>query len=102
MSLCKHCHDSTKRFVEKHGFRPDIGLDGRPLDPNHPVYGDAVKPARPKTVKPIGPSRRRPRERVANALLLADQRFELATRRVGHLAANPETRRDSSAASVIS
>jgi hypothetical protein len=26
-SLCKECHDSTKRFVELHGFRPDIGLD---------------------------------------------------------------------------
>jgi hypothetical protein len=21
------------------GFRPDVGLDGWPLDPNHPVYG---------------------------------------------------------------
>ena len=37
-SLCKSCHDSTKRFIEKHGFRPDIGLDGMPLDPRHPVY----------------------------------------------------------------
>ena len=37
-SLCKRCHDSTKRFVETRGFRPDIGLDGWPLDPNHPVY----------------------------------------------------------------
>jgi hypothetical protein len=27
-SLCKECHDSTKRFIELHGFRPDIGLDG--------------------------------------------------------------------------
>ena len=30
MSLCKRCHDSTKRFVETRGFRPDIGLDGWP------------------------------------------------------------------------
>ena len=37
-SLCKSCHDSTKRFVELRGFRPDIGLDGWPLDPRHPVY----------------------------------------------------------------
>jgi 5-methylcytosine-specific restriction endonuclease McrA len=37
-SLCKRCHDSTKRFIETHGFRPDIGLDGMPLDPRHPVY----------------------------------------------------------------
>jgi hypothetical protein len=28
---------SAKRFVELHGFRPDIGLDGWPLDPNHPA-----------------------------------------------------------------
>jgi hypothetical protein len=25
-------------MVELHGFRPDIGIDGWPLDPNHPVY----------------------------------------------------------------
>ena len=25
-SLCKGCHDSTKRFVETRGFRPDVGL----------------------------------------------------------------------------
>jgi hypothetical protein len=37
-SLCKGCHESTKRMVETRGFRPDIGLDGWPLDPNHPVY----------------------------------------------------------------
>jgi hypothetical protein len=37
-SLCKECHDSTKRFVELHGFRPDIGLDGWPLDLRHPCY----------------------------------------------------------------
>jgi 5-methylcytosine-specific restriction enzyme A len=38
MSLCKRGHDSTKRLVETRGFRPDIGLDGWPLDPCHPVY----------------------------------------------------------------
>jgi 5-methylcytosine-specific restriction enzyme A len=27
-SLCKQCHDSTKRLVERRGFRPDIDLDG--------------------------------------------------------------------------
>jgi len=37
-SLCKRCHDSTKRFVEMRGFRPDIGIDGRPIDSRHPVY----------------------------------------------------------------
>jgi hypothetical protein len=25
-----------KRFVEQRGYRPDCGLDGYPLDPNHP------------------------------------------------------------------
>jgi hypothetical protein len=38
-SLCNECHDSAKRFVELRGFRPDIGLDGWPLDPRDPVYG---------------------------------------------------------------
>src|SRR5262249_9795861 len=37
-SLCKRCHDSTKRFVETRGFRADVAIDGWPLDPNHPVY----------------------------------------------------------------
>jgi 5-methylcytosine-specific restriction enzyme A len=37
-SLCKRCHDSAKKQIELHGFRRDIGLDGWPLDPRHPVY----------------------------------------------------------------
>ena len=37
-SLCKTCHDGAKREIELHGYRRDIGLDGYPLDPNHPVY----------------------------------------------------------------
>jgi hypothetical protein len=37
-SLCKRCHDSAKRFAETRGYRPDVGLDGWPLDPRHPVY----------------------------------------------------------------
>src|SRR5262245_6820671 len=37
-SLCKRCNVSPTRFVEARGFRPDIGLDGWPLDPRHPVY----------------------------------------------------------------
>jgi hypothetical protein len=41
-SLCKECHDSTKKFVELHRFRPDIGLDGWPLDPRHPCYTGKV------------------------------------------------------------
>ena len=38
-SLCDECHRSAKRLVELHGFRPDIGPDGWPTDPRHPVYG---------------------------------------------------------------
>jgi 5-methylcytosine-specific restriction enzyme A len=37
-SLCKECHDAGKRFEEQRGYRPDIGLDGYPLDPKHPFY----------------------------------------------------------------
>jgi 5-methylcytosine-specific restriction protein A len=37
-SLCDSCHKSAKHFEEVRGYRPDIGLDGYPLDPNHPVY----------------------------------------------------------------
>ena len=37
-SLCKPCHDGAKREIELHGYRRDIGLDGYPLDPNHPCY----------------------------------------------------------------
>jgi 5-methylcytosine-specific restriction endonuclease McrA len=36
-ALCKPCHDSTKKHVEAHGYSPDIGLDGLPLDPQHPA-----------------------------------------------------------------
>ena len=37
-SLCDNCHKATKHFEELHGYRPDIGLDGLPLDKRHPVY----------------------------------------------------------------
>jgi 5-methylcytosine-specific restriction enzyme A len=37
-SLCKPCHDGAKREIELYGYRRDIGLDGYPLDPNHPCY----------------------------------------------------------------
>lgn len=35
-SLCEPCHKATKRQIELHGYRIDIGLDGYPLDPRHP------------------------------------------------------------------
>jgi 5-methylcytosine-specific restriction protein A len=37
-SLCDPCHKSCKHFEEVRGYRPDIRLDGYPLDPNHPFY----------------------------------------------------------------
>jgi len=37
-SLCKTCHESSKKYQERRGFRSDIGPDGYPLDPLHPVY----------------------------------------------------------------
>jgi 5-methylcytosine-specific restriction endonuclease McrA len=36
-SLCKQCHDREKRYTQGHGYRRDIGLDGWPVDPNHPA-----------------------------------------------------------------
>jgi hypothetical protein len=39
VSLCEDCHFVTKRHIEQHGYRLDIGLDGWPLDPRHLAYG---------------------------------------------------------------
>ena len=36
-SLCRHCHESGKKFEEQRGFRSDIGEDGWPTDPRHPA-----------------------------------------------------------------
>jgi 5-methylcytosine-specific restriction endonuclease McrA len=36
-SLCSHCHESTKKEIEQRGFARDVGLDGWPIDPNHPA-----------------------------------------------------------------
>lgn len=37
-SLCGHCHSSIKAKREQRGFSDEIGVDGWPLDPNHPTY----------------------------------------------------------------
>jgi 5-methylcytosine-specific restriction endonuclease McrA len=37
-SLCEHCHNRTKKQIETLGYRRDIGLDGWPTDPRHPVF----------------------------------------------------------------
>lgn len=36
-SLCKPHHDSTKQSMESRGFSRQIGDDGWPIDPLHPV-----------------------------------------------------------------
>lgn len=36
-SLCKHCHDSLEQGKERRGYSLEVGLDGRPIDPNHPA-----------------------------------------------------------------
>ena len=38
VSLCEKCATVTARMIAERGYRPDIGLDGYPLDPRHPVY----------------------------------------------------------------
>jgi hypothetical protein len=34
--LCEPCHNSAKRQIELRGYRCDVGIDGYPIDPNHP------------------------------------------------------------------
>jgi hypothetical protein len=36
-SLCKACHDSSKRQLDIRGCSSDIGDDGWPTDPRHPT-----------------------------------------------------------------
>lgn len=36
-SLCKQCHDSLKQQQEHKGYHNAIGVDGWPIDPQHPV-----------------------------------------------------------------
>ena len=44
-SLCRDCHDGTKRFEEAHGFWPDIDVTGYPSDPRHPFYASNREPS---------------------------------------------------------
>jgi 5-methylcytosine-specific restriction protein A len=37
-SLCEDCHNSAKKLEEGRGYTCDIGVDGWPIDPKHPVY----------------------------------------------------------------
>jgi 5-methylcytosine-specific restriction endonuclease McrA len=36
-SLCSSCHSSTKRQEEIHGYSREIGMNGWPVDPDHPA-----------------------------------------------------------------
>jgi 5-methylcytosine-specific restriction enzyme A len=35
-SLCASCHNARKKLQEIHGYSPACGIDGQPLDANHP------------------------------------------------------------------
>jgi 5-methylcytosine-specific restriction protein A len=37
-SLCRHCHASPKQSDEVRGYSREVGEDGWPIDPCHPVY----------------------------------------------------------------
>lgn len=37
-SLCRTHHAGAKRRQELHGYSDEIGADGWPIDPAHPVY----------------------------------------------------------------
>jgi hypothetical protein len=36
-ALCKNCHDSEKQRIERNGYGTTIGVDGFPIDINHPI-----------------------------------------------------------------
>jgi 5-methylcytosine-specific restriction protein A len=47
-SLCKHCHESTKKQLERRGFSTEIGADGMPIDVRHPWYQGKLPSRRQK------------------------------------------------------
>jgi hypothetical protein len=46
-SLCITHHNNSKQFLEKRGYLKDIGPNGWPIDPKHPVN----KASRPRQLK---------------------------------------------------
>jgi 5-methylcytosine-specific restriction protein A len=36
-SLCSPCHSRVKQSIERIGYNKEIGIDGWPVDPNHPA-----------------------------------------------------------------
>ena len=55
-SLCANCHNSRKRLITARGYDPTIGVDGWPIDPEHPTYRGTVDP------KPRGPRHKNPHQ----------------------------------------
>jgi hypothetical protein len=55
----------VKQRLETHGYLPDIGPDGWPLDRRHPVYRphDPFDRNWPRRPSPGAPGRMRPRRR---------------------------------------
>ena len=47
--LCKHCHDSIKAREEARGYSDECGLDGWPIDEEHPVNAHEKKKKQAKT-----------------------------------------------------
>jgi 5-methylcytosine-specific restriction enzyme A len=43
-SLCVACHNRPKRAEDMRGYTDEVGLDGWPIDPRHPVN----KPRKPR------------------------------------------------------
>ena len=35
-SLCYSCHNATKQMIDVHGYSQAAGIDGQPLDKQHP------------------------------------------------------------------
>lgn len=41
--LCKSCHDGAAQSRDRRGYMKGVGVDGSPLDPNHPWYTAGTK-----------------------------------------------------------
>jgi hypothetical protein len=49
LSLCAPCHNCVKQQIETRGYFNDIGIDGFPIDPNHPFNRTRKAAAAPGT-----------------------------------------------------
>ena len=57
-SLCKRCHDGEKQSEEKLGYSRQIGLDGFPIDDQHPIHRNARLMEARRAARPKGPPAR--------------------------------------------